>query len=76
LVLASVIRSVIRIRLVGDDVDELHAAATAVGQVLDIHQASEPVARRTTGVSLYLRASLPTPAAHDTDGSFEDTPTF
>lgn len=52
----------IRLRLVAGDVDELHAAADAVGQVLDVHQASDPVLRRTSGVSLYLKASLPTQA--------------
>jgi hypothetical protein len=53
---------VIRVRVVADAVDELHAAADAVGQVLDIHEASAPYPRRTGGVSLYLTASLPASA--------------
>jgi hypothetical protein len=51
---------VIRIRLVAGDVDELHAAAAAVGQALAVTRTSRPVPRRSgDGVSLYLDAVLP-----------------
>ncbi len=51
----------IRIRLIADDVDELHAAADAIGQALDVTRASQPVRRRSgDGVTLYLDARLPT----------------
>ena len=56
----------IEVRIGAGDVDELHAVADAVGQVLDIHEASGPYPRRTGGVSLYLKASLPAPARTQT----------
>jgi hypothetical protein len=52
---------VIRVRLVAGDVDELHAAAAALGQVLTVTRTSRAVPRRSgDGVSLYLDAELPT----------------
>lgn len=49
----------IRVRLVADDVDELHAAAAAVGHALTITKQSQPVGRRSgKGVSLYLETDL------------------
>jgi hypothetical protein len=46
---------VIRVRLVVGDVDELHAAAAAIGQALTVTSISRPVLRRSSdGVSLYL----------------------
>ncbi len=54
----------IRVRLVADDVDELHAAAAALGQVLTVTHTSRPVPRRSgDGVTLYLQADLAAPAA-------------
>lgn len=59
----------IRVRLVADDVDELHRAAAVVGQVLDVTRTSRPRPRRSgDGVSLYLDAELPT----ETDSSHTD----
>ena len=50
----------IRVRLVAGDVDELHAAAATLGQVLTVTCTSRPVPRRSgDGVSLYLHAVLP-----------------
>ena len=49
----------IRVRLVADDVAELHAAAAAIGQALTVTRTSQPVPRRCgVGVSLYLDARL------------------
>jgi hypothetical protein len=51
---------VIRVRLVADDVDELHAAAAAVAQVLTVTRTSRPVPRRSgDGITCYLDAALP-----------------
>ena len=56
----------IRVRLVAGDVDELHAAAAAIGQALTVTRTSKPVGRRSgDGVSLYLDAHLPAPAAEE-----------
>ncbi|QKW17600.1 hypothetical protein [Verrucosispora sp. NA02020] len=50
----------IRVRIVADDVDELHAAARAIGQVLTVTQESRPRPRRSgDGVSLYLDIEMP-----------------
>ncbi|MEU4778303.1 hypothetical protein [Micromonospora sp. NPDC023633] len=50
----------IRVRLVANDVDELHAATAAIAQTLTITHTSRPVPRRSgDGVSLYLHAELP-----------------
>lgn len=50
----------IRVRIVADDVNELHAAALAVGRVLTVTRESRPRPRRSgDGVSLYLDAELP-----------------
>jgi hypothetical protein len=49
----------IRVRLVADDVDELHAAAAAIEAALTVTRASRPVPRRSgDGVSLYLDAQM------------------
>ncbi|MFG1892152.1 hypothetical protein ACGFIR_30335 [Micromonospora sp. NPDC049051] len=56
----------IRVRLVANDVDELHAAAAAVAEALTVTHTSRPVPRRSgDGVSLYLRAELPAGAPPD-----------
>jgi hypothetical protein len=48
------------VRLVADDVDELHAAAAAVAQVLTVTRTSRPVPRRSgDGITCYLDAELP-----------------
>ena len=57
----------IRVRLVAGDVDELHAAAAAIGQALTVTKESRPVGRRSgDGVSLYLETELHGPAGTDT----------
>ncbi|WP_204035796.1 hypothetical protein [Micromonospora qiuiae] len=57
----------IRVRIVADGVDELHAAALAIGQALTVTRESQPRPRRSgDGVSLYLDAELP-PADLDPD---------
>lgn len=59
----------IRLRLVAGDVDELHAAAAAIGQVLTVTTTSRPVPRRSgDGVTLYLNVTTTTPGHHDALG--------